>query len=376
MTRWIDKAPELDAIVDILVTQPMFALDTEFHREKTYYPNLALVQLAWEDQVALVDPLKVDVSPLARALRSDALVIMHAGSQDLEILDQECGTAPERYLDTQIAAAFLGHGQISLVRLVEAELGVQLSKGNQLADWTVRPLRDDQRRYAADDVAHLLALVRSMKKGLGERWTWALEESAEALARPRGPQDPRRAWWKLKGARRFRGKTRKVAQAVAAWREHEARKRDLPPRFVLGDLALQSIVGRPPENESQLRKVRGLDTRRIDAAALLAAVDRARSMSDEDVVAPPAPPSQHANGAAVALAQAWLGQVAKSERLDPSILATRADVAELIGRGRGRLTEGWRRDLAGAQLDALLRGERVIRFEDGRLTLLPFASDT
>lgn len=372
MTRWVDTQSELDAIVSTLVDEPMFGLDTEFLREKTYYAKLALVQVAWADQVALIDPLAVDVAPLATALRGDALVVMHAGSQDLEIFDRACGAEPARYLDTQVAAAFLGHGQISLVRLVEAVLGQRLSKGDQLADWTQRPLRDEQREYAAGDVAHLLALVRSMKDELGKRWEWALDESRAALAKPRGPQDPDRAWWKLKGARRLRGKTRKVAQAVAAWCEREARRRDLPPRFVLGDLALQSIVGRPPKNDQQLRKVRGLDARRIDREGLLDALERASSMSDDTVQAPPAPPSQHANGAAVALASAWLSQIAKSEGLDPTMLATRADVAELVGKGSGRLTEGWRHQVAGTELHALLRGERVVRFEGGRLSLLPF----
>ena len=375
MTRWIDTQSELDELAATLEGESTFALDTEFLREKTYYAKLALVQIAWGDEVALIDPLAVDVSPLAAPLKGDALIVMHAGSQDLEILDRECGAAPSRYLDTQIAAAFLGHGQISLVRLVEALLDEKLSKGDQLADWTRRPLRDEQRSYAAGDVLHLLELVRVMKKDLGERWAWALDESKAALEKPRGPQDPNRAWWKLKGARRFRGKTRKVAQSVAAWREKEARRRDLPPRFVLGDLALQSIVGRPPKNENQLRKVRGLDGRRIDKAGLLGALERASSMRDDEIQAPPAPPTQHANGAAVTLASAWLSQIAKAEQLDPTMLATRADVAELVAKGTGRLTRGWRRNVAGTELDALLRGERVVRFHGGQLSLLPFTDE-
>lgn len=376
MTRWVDTQAELETIVSTLVDEPMFGLDTEFLREKTYYAKLALVQVAWRDQVALIDPLAVDIEPLGKALQSDALVVMHAGSQDLEIFDRACGCAPKRYLDTQLGAAFLGHGQISLVRLVEALLGERLSKGSQLADWLQRPLNDEQRSYAAGDVAHLLELVRVMKRDLGDRWSWALDESGAALEKPRGPQDPNRAWWKLKGARRFRGKTRKVAQSVAAWREREARRRDLPPRFVLGDLALQSIVGRPPKNPKQLRKVRGLDVRRIDEEGLLDALDRANAMKDDAVQAPPTPPSQHANGAAVALAAAWLSQIAKSEGLDPTMLATRADVADLVGSGGGRLTEGWRREVAGTELHALLRGDRVVRFVDGRLSLLPFQGKT
>ncbi len=376
MTRWVDSPEELESIVETLAKRSMFALDTEFLREKTYYAKLALVQVGWDDEVALIDPLAVDVRPLKRALESDALVVMHAGSQDLEILDRECGAAPKTFLDTQVAAAFLGHGQISLVRLVDAVLDVRLSKGDQLADWTQRPLRKEQRRYAAGDVAHLLELVAEMKSELDTRWTWALEESAAVLTRPRGPQDPKRAWWKLKGARRLRGKTRKVAQALAAWREREARRRNLPPRFVLGDLALQSMIGRPPKNESQLKKVRGLDARRVDAAAIFAALDQAAEMRDEDVHKPPTPPAQQANGAAVALALAWLSQVAKAESIDPSMLATRADVSDFVGRGAGRLSEGWRRHIAGAELDALLSGDRVVRFESGQLSLLPFEGKT
>lgn len=117
--RWIDDAAVLESLVDELASCEAYALDTEFHRERTYFPQLALIQLAWQGGIALVDPLAVDVSPLARLLEGPGLAVVHAAEQDLEVLEKACGTVPTRLFDTQIAAGFLGQVSPSLVNLVE-----------------------------------------------------------------------------------------------------------------------------------------------------------------------------------------------------------------------------------------------------------------
>ncbi len=134
--RWIGDKAALGDLVDELVSCDVYALDTEFHRERTYFPRLALVQLAWREGIALVDPLAVDVSPLARVLQGQGLAVVHAAEQDLEVLEHACGTVPTRLFDTQVAAGFLGQVSPSLVNLVERILGVRLLKGDQLTDWT------------------------------------------------------------------------------------------------------------------------------------------------------------------------------------------------------------------------------------------------
>src|SRR5262249_23751880 len=152
-----------------------YALDTEFHRERTYYPRLALVQLAWADDIVLIDPLAVDVTPLAAILDGDGLALLHAADQDLEVLERACGTVPARMFDTQLAAGFLGFGTPSLSVLVERLLSIRLPKSDRLTDWTERPLTPTQRTYAAADVAHLAALHDKLHERLVSvgREAWA-----------------------------------------------------------------------------------------------------------------------------------------------------------------------------------------------------------
>jgi ribonuclease D len=280
---WVDDSHALDQLVDSIINEPAFAIDTEFHRERTYYPHLALVQLAWRGGVALIDPAAVDLAPLARLLRDGGLPVAHAADQDLEVLDVACHAAPTRLFDTQLAAGFLGFSSPSLTALVERLLSRRLSKGDRLTDWTQRPLTDAQKKYAADDVAHLLdvhdELVRRLER-VGRR-QWAEEECALLLARARTPQDPERAWWRIKESRSLRGPARGVAQAVAAWRERRAMETDRPVRTVLSDLAVLGIAHRQPTSLNDLKSIRGLDGRQLrdDASRQILAAARTPSAS-------------------------------------------------------------------------------------------------
>src|SRR4051812_12243834 len=164
--RLIADAGELDEVVAAVAALPAtagYALDTEFHRERTYWPRLALIQLAWDDQLVLIDPLAVDVTPLAKVLRSPAMFVAHAADQDLEVLELACGAVPERIFDTQVAAGFLGLVSPSLASLAEKLLGLRLLKGDRLTDWSRRPLTADQQDYAAADVAHLLEIAEVLR---------------------------------------------------------------------------------------------------------------------------------------------------------------------------------------------------------------------
>src|SRR5262249_17396840 len=143
-------------------------LDTEFHRERSYHPHLALLQVGWgESNVALVDALALDLNPLRTVISGPATIVMHAAAQDLEVLIRACGALPAQLYDPQIAAGFAGYSNPSLVTLVEGVLSLRLPKGDRLADWLRRPLSDDQREYAAADVAHLLALRHWLVERLG-----------------------------------------------------------------------------------------------------------------------------------------------------------------------------------------------------------------
>ncbi len=167
--RWITEQHQLDALVDELAATEAYGVDTEFHRERSYYPRLALLQLAWPSGVALVDALAVDLRPLARVLQGPGVAVLHAAEQDLEVLERACGAVPSRLFDTQVAAGLLGFSSPSLGTLVERVLGVRLAKGDRLTDWTRRPLTDEQLRYAAADVADLPLLHQRLAELLEER---------------------------------------------------------------------------------------------------------------------------------------------------------------------------------------------------------------
>ncbi|HEX2039355.1 MAG TPA: HRDC domain-containing protein, partial [Acidimicrobiales bacterium] len=243
---WIDEQAALDDAVEDALGAAEYALDTEFHRERTYYPNLALVQLAWADRLVLVDPYAVDPAPLRRLLEGPGLAVVHAADQDLEVLDVAVGATPSRLFDTQVAAGFLGMSTPSLTTLVERVLGRRLPKGDRLTDWTRRPLTAEQQSYAASDVEHLLAVRAHLVSELEARGrlAWAEQECETLLRRPRGAPEPETAWWKLKETRQLRGRARGIAQELAAWRERRAAELDTPPRFVLSDMALASIAHR------------------------------------------------------------------------------------------------------------------------------------
>jgi ribonuclease D len=372
----------LGTLLDRLRDVDRYALDTEFHRERTYWPHLALVQLAWPDgpgeasAVALIDPLSVDIGPLAELLSSPATMVAHAADQDLEVLERACGRLPERLFDTQVAAGFLGHGSASLSAVTSEFLHIRLRKGDRLTDWSSRPLTDGQLAYAVADVAHLLELSDMLSAALEEagRLAWAVEECEALRRRPAGPVEPARAWWKLRDARQLRGTARGVAQEVAAWREWRARETDQPARFVLPDLAVQAIAHGQPASVAALRQMRGLDSRHLRASIptqILAAIKRGQALEEDALQLPPADEVDREMRPAVALAAAWVAQLARDWRIDAALLATRSDlVSYLRGDTTARLSEGWRAALLGRPLSRLMGGDAALAFNGrGRLVL-------
>jgi ribonuclease D len=360
----------LRTVVEEARTHKRYALDTEFHGERTYHPQLALVQLAFGSRIVLVDPLAADMRELAPLLDSDAELVAHAGDQDLAILGRRVGATPRHYFDTQVAAGFAGMGVPSLANLTERLVGVKLAKGDRLTDWTRRPLTADQLAYAADDVAYLLEIADLLEAQLTEvgRLEWAHDECEERRQRDRTRPDADLAWWKIKGGRQFRGKSRGVAQCVAAWRERRAESLDTPPRFVLSDLALAGIVARPPASREQLADIRGVDGRVLRdpvASELLDAVARGSALTAEELRLPPRDDADRSLAPAVSVIAAWLSQRANELGLESSLLATRADLVELLNTGGGRLAEGWRAETIGEPIRHLLAGTAVLALGDG-----------
>ena len=359
-----------------LVSAERYAIDTEFHRERTYFPQVALIQIAWDDQVVLVDPLPLDLTPLAAILDGPGLCILHAGVQDLEVLDLATGTIPSRIFDTQIAAGFLGQANGSLKLLLDRYLNVPLPKGDRLTDWLQRPLSKDQLRYAAADVDHLLELTDSLQEQLraAGRLDWAFEESALLRDRPRNRRVPEEAILRIKEARSLRGSTFRVATAVAAWRERRAAEADIPVRQVLPDLGVVAIAQRIPETLDQLGSLRGVERRHLRNGAdqeILTAVKVGERMSTDQVRPQRSPELPRHLRPVVTLVTAWISQLARDNRLDPALLATRADVeAVLKDDPESRLRFGWRSDMVGKPIAQLVAGDAAVAFDgDGQLVL-------
>ena len=373
----VTGSDELEALCDDVIGERFYALDTEFHTERTYWPKLALIQLGWTDKVALVDPLAVDPSPLARLFGGPGVAVAHAAGQDLDVLSSACGQAPSSVFDTQIAAGFLGMSSPSLARLVEQVLGIILPKTDQLSDWLHRPLPPEQLTYAEGDVRYLLDLRSTMITLLEERGRldWAVEECSQVVAGRRRDVVPEEAWWKAGNVRKLTGRSRGVAQEVAAWRERTAAELDRPKRSVLSDLALLTIAQRPPRTRHELERLRGVDARHLAkgaGAAILEAVDRGRSLSADELRLPPDVDDSRASPAAVAVCTGLVRQIADEMQFDTSLLATRADIAQLVTGEPSRLDQGWRGSIAGEPIRRLLAGEAAAAFEpDGRLVLEP-----
>jgi ribonuclease D len=277
--------------------------------------------------------------------------------------------------DTQIAAGFLGISSASLVSLVERLLGRRLEKGDQLTDWTRRPLNESQLRYAAGDVAHLLDLYAELHRRLEEkgRLEWAEAECALALERSRTPVVPEEAWWRLRQARQLRGRDRGVAQEVAAWRERKAQELDQPTRFLISDLALASIAHRPPASRSELGQVRSMEPRHLaggGADEILAAVARGLTLGNAELHLPPGPSGGDVAKPAVTLVAAWVSERAKELEIDQAILATRADlVAFLQEPPAERLQESWRNALVGEPIRRLVAGDVALALDGAALVL-------
>jgi ribonuclease D len=365
----------LEAVCEEVVGEEFYAVDTEFHTERTYWPKLALIQLAWADKVALVDPLAVDPAPLRRLFTGPGTAVAHAAGQDIDVLRAACGAAPSLLFDTQIAAGFLGMSTPSLARLLDQVLGITLPKTDQLSDWLHRPIPPAQLAYAEGDVRYLLALRSSMVAELEEqgRLAWAIEECAQAQAGQRRDVVPEEAWWKVGDVRRLTGRSRGVAQEVAAWREQRAAEVDRPRRSILSDLAILTTAQRQPRNRQELEKLRGVDPRHLAKGAateILEAVQRGRVLAHDQLRLPPDVSESRASQVAVAVCAGLVRQIADELHFDQSLLATRSDIAQLVNGEPNRLDRGWRGSIAGDPIRRLLSGEVAAAFEpDGRLVL-------
>lgn len=374
--RFVDDDAGFRAFVERSIDCERYAIDTEFHRERSYFPRVALIQINNGEETVLIDPLAVDPAPLRDLFASPAVAVLHAASQDLEVFDHWAGAVPGEIFDTQLAAGFTGMSTPSLAALHDRMLHISLPKTSRLTNWLDRPLTDDQLDYAASDVAHLLELRAKLAETLEARGrlSWAETEFEVLRSQPRGRRDPDEAWRRIKAVRQLKGPSLGAARLLASWRERYAAELDQPVRFILSDLALVGVAQRRPSSVDELRSVRGVDDRlaRGDhGATILRLVQEGK-----DLPKPPSRPRQNRESRpdlrpAVTLVAAWVAQLASELELDPALLGTRADIEALVrGDTDARLSQGWRAELAGEPIRRLMSGEAALAFDgDGGLVL-------
>ncbi|MDA8262006.1 MAG: HRDC domain-containing protein [Actinomycetota bacterium] len=362
--HYVEHGRAFEEVASHLARAEVIAIDTEFHREKSYFAKLALVQIAAGDQVFIIDPLRVDLAPLADVFVDGPEVVLHAATQDLEILRRKVGAIPSRIHDTQIAAGFLGYSTPSLALLLEAFLGVRLDKSDRLSDWMARPLEPKQLDYAAQDVLYLVELRDILMGQLEEmnRVDWLAEELADFVAQGvRAASDPSRSWSRIREVKALKGRARHLAMALAAWREERAMELDIPVRYVLADLAVATVAQAAPRRTAQLRTIRGVELRNLGNGVdkqIIEVIEKALASGPPVAEETVQPETADIPPGSAALLSAWLASRAKALHIDPNLLGTRSDLNEVLaGTGNSRLSRGWRKEAVGGYLERIIAGE-------------------
>ncbi len=372
----VADAPSLDLLCVRVRAAERVAIDTEFHAERSYAPRLMVVQLAFDDGAAIVDPLALrDLCPLLEAL-AETTVVGHALASDLKIFADRFGTVPAHVFDTQIAAAFLGYGmQISLADLVRDLQHVRLAKSQTVSDWSSRPFSERQLEYLVDDVAHLLPMYDALRTRLESqgRYEWALEECAELGDMARYRVDERRAYLKIPGAMRMNRRELGILSEVVKLRDRIARERDLPPKYVLPDDVVGGLAALRPKQFEDLSQLRRLDggTRRQLGDAILDAVARGEALDENALPEKPKRPLGAARDTLVALLGVAAGEIARNADLPTNLLVPRAAL-ERVARELPRDLESfdaalalqpWRLELVSKPLWRLLSGQAGLVIE-------------
>ena len=370
---------QLEKFAERARTSEVLAIDTEFMREKTYYPRLCLLQLGTDDEQVAVDPFKVSLIEPLRDLFSNPSItkVLHACSQDMEILLQYCGVLPHPLFDTQIAAGFLGDNyQIGYGTLVEQYAGVTLSKAQSLTDWSRRPLDAAQLRYAYDDVRYLPQIWRTMRAQLEElgRMGWVEPEFAHASDPDTYRRNPREAFRKVKHTGSLTRRQLAVAREVAAWRDERACELDRPRRWLLPDEQLVEVCRRMPASTGDLMRIRGMESVSVmDQAKIVSAVKRGLACPQEECPEPDRRFRPSLDQECVCdLMYAMTRMVAEREGIAPALLASRDDLMRLLVDGGDdcAVCTGWRGELLGSKLRDLLAGKLGLTVKDGRVELL------
>jgi ribonuclease D len=367
LPRLITTTGDLKQLCRQLSTEEFVTVDTEFMRERTYWPELCVVQLAGDHDVAVIDAQAegIDLASLGTLLAdTNVLKVFHAARQDIEIFVLRFGAVPTPLFDTQIAAMVAGFGdQVGYDALVGGLTGRPIDKAHRFSDWSARPLTPAQIAYAANDVTHLRDVYRRLRTRLDRdnRAEWVAEEMAELANPGLYRADPETAWERLKprgGNRRFLGRL----QALAAWREREAQRVNIPRQRLVRDEALTEIAATAPADAAALARIRGISrgfAEGLMGESLLEMIAAAQAVPDSAL--PPAPPPRDAlrpSPALVALLKVLLQAKCEQNHVAPKLIASSDDIDRLVLEDAPDIPalHGWRREVFGEDALALKHG--------------------
>jgi len=381
-TDYIDTPEQLDQLCQAIQQQPWLALDTEFLREKTYYPQFCLLQIATPEWVACVDPIALpELGELFATLCRPTLVkVFHSCRQDLEIFYHLYGKLPAPIFDTQVAAPLLGfQDNPGYAMLVSSLLNINLSKTHTRADWSKRPLAPAELKYAADDVIYLCKIYQIMLAKLAElgRSAW-LDDDFKALSDPTYYRtNPETAWLKIKGKNKLTGKQLSIIQALATWRESTAQAENRPKNWLLRDELLLDLAKLQPETVAELAAVRSINERTVHrhGKELCRLINESKKRQPIPLHENGRPPKKSQQQEAILDILSALVRIrAEENSLNPSILASRKDLEQLLFKEDDEdcpLLQGWRYSMAGKELVGLLAGRSLLGINEGKITISP-----
>jgi ribonuclease D len=377
--QYIDQPSQLHELCGLIEKAPWIAMDTEFLREKTYYSKFCLLQIATPDWVACVDPIALnDLNGLFEVINKPQIVkVFHSCHQDLEILYQLTGAIPAPLFDTQVAAPLLGfQDNPGYAMLVSSLLNINLNKAHTRADWSKRPLTEAEIQYAADDVIYLCKIYQIILQKLDAlgRGDW-LSDDFKALENPLNYQvQPEHAWLKIRGKNKLTARQLTVIQALAEWREKTAQTEDRPKSWLIRDEVLLDMAKLQPDSLPGLISIRGMNERVANryGKTLCGIIDSAKQrepLSYNEKSRSQKKTQQHE--AILDILTALVRIRAEENSLNPTILATRKDLEELLldGQENSPLLHGWRYAMAGKELIGLIEGRLILGIESEKLVV-------
>jgi ribonuclease D len=380
----ITNTDELAAFCARMAGERYVTVDTEFMRDRTYWPKLCLVQVAGAAEAVAIDPLApgMDLQPLLELMADPSVLkVLHAARQDLEIFFRLAGRLPAPLYDTQIAAMVCGFGEeVAYETLVNEIAKARLDKASRFTDWSRRPLTPAQQAYALGDVTHLRTIYDYLERRIAEagRTVWVAEE-VDSLANPSIYQpDPSDSWRRLKARSRDR-RFLAIVQRIATWRELEAQRRDIPRNRVLRDDLIMEIAASRPSTVEKLRDLERVSLDRESARAVVAEIQAALELPDSEL---PAVEQQvrtpRGIGPLVELLRVLLKLRSEQSEVAQRLIANGSDLEAIAMDDHADVPalKGWRREIFGAEALALKRGELALAVVNRRATVVPLSART